>query len=144
MKPAAALALPLLLVLGAPALAEEHVVQMLNRGEAGAMVFEPALVRAAVGDTVRFVPTDRGHNAETIEGMLPEGAAMVEGEMDEEVVLTVDADGVYGIRCRPHYAMGMVALIVAGEPANVDAAAGVSHPGRAGTAFEELLTRAAE
>ncbi|KIQ70232.1 hypothetical protein Wenmar_01191 [Wenxinia marina DSM 24838] len=40
--------------------------------------------------------------------------------------------------------MGMVALIVAGEPANADAAAEVRHPGRAGTTFEELFAQAAE
>ena len=39
------------------------------------MVFEPSFVKIAPGDTVRFVSTDKGHNAETIKGMLPEGAA---------------------------------------------------------------------
>ena len=38
------------------------------------MVFEPALVKVAPGDTVKFVATDKGHNAETIKGMLPDGA----------------------------------------------------------------------
>ncbi len=48
---------------------------MLNKGADGTtMVFEPALTKIAVGDTVTFVATDRGHNAETIPGMLPEGA----------------------------------------------------------------------
>ena len=44
---------------------------MLNKGAEGAMVFEPALVKVAPGDTVKFVATDKGHNAETIKGMLP-------------------------------------------------------------------------
>ena len=117
---------------------------MLNRGEAGAMVFQPAYVQAEVGDTVRFVPTDRSHNAETVEGMLPDGAEMMVGDRDEEVVLTVDQEGVYGIRCKPHYAMGMVALVVAGDPVNLDQAAEVRHPGRARTAFETLLEQAAD
>ena len=38
------------------------------------MVFEPAFVKIAPGDTVKFVSTDKGHNAEIIKGMLPEGA----------------------------------------------------------------------
>ena len=50
----------------APALAANFEVHMLNKGEAGAMVFEPALTKVAVGDTVTFIPTDKGHNAETL------------------------------------------------------------------------------
>jgi plastocyanin len=42
---------------------------MLNRGESGTMVFEPAGLRIAPGDTVKFIATDRGHNAETVPGM---------------------------------------------------------------------------
>lgn len=38
------------------------------------MVFEPALVKIAPGDTVKLVSTDKGHNAETIKGILPKGA----------------------------------------------------------------------
>ena len=47
---------------------------MLNKGEKGSMVFVPDLIAAAPGDTIRFVPTDKGHNMETIKGMLPEGS----------------------------------------------------------------------
>ena len=28
---------------------------------------------------------------------------------DEDVVLTVEKDGVYGVKCLPHYGMGMMA-----------------------------------
>jgi plastocyanin len=38
------------------------------------MVFEPALVKIEPGDTVKFVAANKGHNAETIKGLLPEGA----------------------------------------------------------------------
>ena len=50
---------------------------MLDKGTEGVMVFEPALVKIAPGDTVKFVATNKGHNAETIKGMLPEGADAV-------------------------------------------------------------------
>jgi pseudoazurin len=75
-------------------------------------------VKAAVGDTVKFVPTDKGHNAVTMPEIWPEGATELEGELNQEVVLTLDKAGVYGIKCLPHFTMGMMALIVAGEPAN--------------------------
>ena len=51
---------------GFPAQAAEFEVKMLNRGEAGMMVFEPAFLQVEKGDTVTFVPTDRSHNAESI------------------------------------------------------------------------------
>ena len=47
--------------------AAEVEVKLLNKGSDGAvMVFEPALVKIAPGDSVKFVSTDKGHNAESI------------------------------------------------------------------------------
>ena len=63
-----------LMTMAGGALAAEVEVKMLNKGVEGAMVFEPALVKVAPGDTVKFVATDKGHNAETIKGMLPADA----------------------------------------------------------------------
>jgi pseudoazurin len=116
------MALAAVAALSAPALAANFEVHMLNKGEAGAMVFEPALTKVAVGDTVTFIPTDKGHNAETIPGMLPEGAQAFKGGIGKEVVVTFDVAGAYGIKCLPHFAMGMVALVIVGDapPANLD------------------------
>lgn len=122
--------------------AAEIEVKMLNRGAEGAMVFEPAFIKAAQGDTIRFIATDKGHNAETIDGMLPEGVAPITGKMNEEIVIKVEKDGVYGLRCKPHYAMGMVALILVGAPGQLDQAKAVTHPGRAKTIFAQLFERA--
>ena len=61
--------------------AAEVEVKMLNKGAEGMMVFEPALIKVAPGDTVKFVSTDKGHNAETIKGMLPDGGATFVGKM---------------------------------------------------------------
>ena len=105
-----------LLFAGASA-AEVFDVKMLNRGEAGTMVFEPAFVQIANGDTVRFVAEDRGHNAETIDGMMPEGATGYVGKINEEIEMTFDLDGVYGVRCKPHFALGMVMTIAVGDVA---------------------------
>lgn len=100
-----------------PVMAANVEVRMLNKGEAGTMVFEPALVKVAVGDTVTFVPTDKGHNAETMKELLPEGAEPFKGAMGKEVVVTFTAPGTYGIKCSPHLGMGMVALVVVGDDA---------------------------
>jgi pseudoazurin len=120
----------------APAFAANFDVLMLNKGEAGAMVFEPALVRVAPGDTVTFLATDKGHNAETIKGMLPDGAEPFKGKMGKDVVVTFDAPGAYGVKCAPHLAMGMIALVVVGdEPANLEAAKAVKQPKKAQERF---------
>lgn len=138
MKLLASLAVGLVFLAGA-AQAADHQVQMLNKGEKGAMVFEPALIKAMPGDTVTFVPTDKSHDAESIKGMLPAGAEPFKGKISEQITVTVPVEGVYGVKCTPHYGMGMVALIVVGNPANADEAKAVKHPGKAKKVFEELF-----
>ncbi len=102
-----------------PAFAEEeaavHIVEMLNKGDEGVMVFKPAVVFASVGDTVRFVPTTKMHNAETFPDMIPEGGTAFVTKINEEAEVVVDAEGVWGYFCKPHKGMGMVGLIVVGE-----------------------------
>ena len=122
------------------ALAAEHEVHMLNKGAAGAMVFEPALVRVAPGDTVKFVPTDPGHNAESVRGMAPDGAEPFKGAIGKEVSVTFSVPGVYGVKCLPHYAMGMVALVVVDNPAsNLEAAKAAQNPPKARERFDALF-----
>lgn len=114
------------------AAAADHEVHMLNKGKDGAMVFEPAGVKIAAGDTVTFIPTDKGHNAEIIKGMLPAGAAEFKGKMSEKVTVTFDVPGAYGVKCAPHVGMGMVGLVVVGDaPANLDAYKDVKVPKKA-------------
>ncbi|RWC98223.1 MAG: pseudoazurin [Mesorhizobium sp.] len=139
--PLIAAAIALLSVV-APVNAAEHVVQMLNKGEKGSMVFQPAFVRAAPGDTVKFVPTDKSHNAESIKDMIPDGAEPFKSKPSEEVTVTLTKEGVYGVKCAPHYGMGMVALIVAGKPVNLDAAQAVKQVGKAKPVFAELFAEA--
>ena len=129
------------LLLATSAHAETFEVQMLNKGTEGAMVFEPAFIKAAVGDTITFVSPDKGHNVEAIAGMLPDGVEPFKSKMSEEFTLTLTAEGVYGIKCTPHYAMGMVALIQVGAPVNLEAAAAVVQKGKAKTRFEPLFAQ---
>lgn len=120
--------------------AETYDVKMLTRGETGAMVYEPAHLELAPGDTVRFLPEQRGHNAASIPEMLPAGAERFIGKIDEEVSVTFDVEGRYGIKCSPHYAMGMVMIIDVGT---VDAAAPLpaTLPQRAQDRMQALLGR---
>jgi pseudoazurin len=123
--------------------AAEVEVKMLNRGTDGVMVFEPSFVKIAPGDSVKFVATDKGHNAETVKGMLPEGAAAFVGKNGEDVAVKFDQEGVYGIKCMPHYGMGMVAMVVVGTPTNADQAKAVPQSGKAKQAFATLFDKLA-
>ncbi len=108
--------LALAALMGTAAFAETFEVQMLNKGSDGdRMVFEPAFVQAAPGDTIKFIAADRSHNAEINAGMLPEGAEAFSGKINEEFEVTLDVEGVYGVICKPHYAMGMVMTIAVGD-----------------------------
>lgn len=135
-----------LIIFGAaPAMAANFDIKMLNKGEEGAMVFEPAFVKVAPGDTVTFLATDKGHNAETIKGMIPEGAEPFKGKTNEEIVVTFTVPGAYGIKCLPHFAMGMVALVVVGDaPANLEDAKAVKMPKKVQERFEPLFAQAAQ
>ncbi|MEO7504264.1 MAG: pseudoazurin [Sphingomicrobium sp.] len=130
------------LAIAGPAAAADHVVKMLNQGKAGMMVFEPALVKIAPGDTVTFQPIDKIHNAESIPGMVPAGAQAFKGRMGQPLTVKLSKPGLYGYKCLPHYGMGMVGVIVVGNSsANFAAAQAVGHPGRAKQVMTSLLNQ---
>ena len=102
--------------LGGVASAETFEVQMLNKGADGErMAFEPSFIQVQPGDTVKFLATDRSHNAELNKGMHPDGAESFKGKINEEIEVTLDIEGVYGVICKPHFAMGMVMTIAVGD-----------------------------
>lgn len=111
----------------------------------GLQVFKPRVVTAKVGDTIKFIPTDPTHQSVSIAGMLPAGVTGWEGKVNEEVSYVIPAEGVYGYKCTPHYAAGMIGLVVVGEGealANAEDAKGVTHPGLADREFKEIFEEA--
>lgn len=127
--------------LATTARAETHEVLMLNRGQYGAMVYEPDFLRINPGDTVVFRATHPSHNAATIQEMLPLGAEKQLGKINEEIEMTLTQSGTYGIKCSPHYSMGMVMLIEVGT--GQPAADGLpdSLPEAASQRFQDILQR---
>lgn len=101
-------------LLAGSAFAGSYEVRMLNRSGTDTMVFEPAYLRIAPGDTVKFIATDKGHNAEIINGMIPDGAEPFQGKINEEIEVQLDVEGFYAVKCLPHFAMGMVMTIAVG------------------------------
>ena len=127
--------------------AAEHEIRMLGEGPDDPMVFEPDFIHAAAGDTIRFVAVDGYHNAESIRAMFPDGAEAFKGEIGKDVIMTLSEAGVYLVKCKSHYGVGMVALVVAGDmPDSETLARAVAgpHPLRARATFAAILDAIAE
>lgn len=134
------------LLLSAPAGAAEFEVKMLNKGtDNQPMVFEPAFLRVQPGDTVKFVSVDKGHNAETIPGMIPDGGESFNSALSQDISVTFKTAGIYGYRCTPHVGMGMVGLIAVGNSdQNLEAARQVKLPPAAAKRMSAFLDQAAK
>lgn len=106
------------------------------------MVYEPDYLAIAPGDRVKFIATQPSHNAASLPGFLPEGAEPFKGRINEEVEVTFEVPGFYGIQCIPHLAMGMVMLIQVGERPSSEVQIPASLPTRARQRFEQILEQA--
>ena len=122
------------------ALAADHTVWMKGSGEQP-MVFDPAFLKIAAGDTVTFTPRDAGHSVETVSG--PEGSEPFYGSLDRELKVTFSVEGLYAYRCPPHVKTGMVGLIQVGDATTgADSAAAADLPAKAKSRMKALLAEA--
>ena len=123
-----------------------HEIKMLNKSKTDPkmkMVFEPSFVLADPGDCIKFIPTSKGHNAETIKGMIPKGAEKFKSKMNKELIVKLDIEGLYGVKCKPHYQMGMIALVQVGEVSEgvMKKASKIKHRGKAKDRFRGLFDK---
>ena len=101
--------------------AENFDVKMVNADASGqVMVFDPPFIKAKVGDTVTFLPTDMLHNSQSVPGMIPSSSSPWNGAMNEKITIELNTEGVYVYQCTPHIALGMIGVIQVGEPSNID------------------------
>ena len=101
--------------------AENFDVKMVNADASGqVMVFDPPFIKANVGDTVTFLPTDMLHNSQSVPGLIPSSANSWNGAMNEKIVIELKTEGVYVYQCTPHIALGMIGVIQVGEAVNID------------------------
>ena len=95
------------------ALAADMTIEMLNKDADGnKMVFSEEIVRIGIGDTVTWVPTDKGHNVEMVSSP---NDMKFKSKNNKEVSLTFEQTGIYYYWCTPHKGMGMIGLILVGE-----------------------------
>lgn len=134
----------LVIGMGGAAAAADFQVLMLNKGTDGkTMGFSPSYLHVEVGDTVTFIPADKGHNAESILDMIPADAKHWKGKIDEEFTVTMTVPGLYAVKCMPHFGMGMVGLIQVGDDrSNLTELMEVRLPAKSQARMMELFAKA--
>ena len=102
--------------------AAPNEVRLLDKGANGtAKVFEPAIMHVEVGGAVEFVAWDFGHDLISVDGLLPDGAVSFSGYKNADTSVNFKVEGVHVYQCAAHKAVGMVGLIVVGDPStNLD------------------------
>jgi pseudoazurin len=125
------------------AFATEYQVLMTNKDAEGQMwQFEPAFLQIAPGDSVRFVPADKGHNTEATAKTIPEGANPWKGKINEPITIKYMREGIYVYKCLPHAGLGMVGVIQVGESTvNLEAVKNANMPGKAANRLAELIAQ---
>ena len=101
--------------------AENFDIKMVNADASGqVMVFDPPFIKANIGDTVTFLPTDMLHNSQSVPGLIPSSASSWNGVMNEKITIELNTEGVYVYQCTPHITLGMIGVIQVGEATNID------------------------
>jgi len=73
--------------------------------------WRPMIVFAEPGDQVVFKQM-AGHDTQTIDGMMPDGAAAWKSKLGQEgFAVTLEVPGVYIYKCNPHASLGMIGAI---------------------------------
>ena len=120
--------------------ANAATVDMLNKDVNGnKMIYNEEIVKVEVGETITWLPVDKGHNVEMIAG--PEGAALPKKSKNgKEFSMTFEVPGIYYYWCTPHKGMGMIGLVVVGgDVSNKDAIAKAKALGKSKKKLKALL-----
>ena len=102
--------LTFMFVMATPVIAADHTVEMLSSSNGEMMVFKPAVLKIAPGDSVTWKATNPGHNTASIAEMTPDASLEWNGKINEELKITFTKEGVYGYKCTPHYILGMIGI----------------------------------
>ena len=100
------------MLFSSPVIASNVTVEMLNKDANGnRMVYSQEVLEIAAGSTVKWVPTDKGHNVEIIASP---NDMKFKSKNGKEASVTFETPGVYYYWCTPHKGMGMIGLVVVG------------------------------
>ena len=131
-------ALAAAMFISTPAFAADLTIEMLNQDAHGnKMVYSEEIASIEVGDTVTWVPTDRGHNVEMISSP---NDLKFKSKNNKEAKITFEVPGLYLYWCTPHKGMGMIGLVVVGgDTSNADTVAKAKVRGKSKKKLKKLL-----
>lgn len=93
-----------------------YKVKMLNQGDQGSMIFEPAFIKINTCDSIQFEMVDAGHNAVTVAA--PAGSVPFDTKYKPSTIVKFDVNGLYLYKCAPHAMMAMAGLIQVSDASN--------------------------
>ena len=93
-----------------------YEVKMLNQGDQGSMIFEPAFIKINTCDSINFEMSDAGHNAVTVAA--PAGSEPFDTKYKASTLVQFDTNGIYLYKCSPHAMMAMAGLIQVSDANN--------------------------
>ena len=126
------------LLMSTPALAADMTIEMLNKDSDGnRQIFSEELARIDIGDTITWIPTNKGHN---IEMVASPNNMKLKSKNNKEVQITFKDPGIYYYWCTPHKGMGMIGLVVVGgDTSNKDQIAKAKAIGKSKKKLKKLL-----
>ena len=115
-----------------------YQVTMNDRDSAGnRLAFENEILSISSGDSVTWLPVDKGHNIEMVAS--PNNLEF-SSSAGEEVTLKFEDPGIYYYRCSPHKSAGMIGLIIVDNNyTNIEQIKSSNAPGRAKIKLNSLL-----
>ena len=106
--------LALATMLGATVMAKQAMAEVIQIEFTQFDTFSIEVANIGVGDTVEWLPKNKGHNVEFLAG--PDMADLPpKSNMNEFHSVRFEKQGVYLYGCSPHLNMGMLGLIVVGN-----------------------------
>ena len=115
-----------------------YQVTMNNRDSAGnRLAFDKEILSISSGDSVTWLPVDKGHN---IEMVASPNNLKFSSSAGEEVTLKFEDPGIYYYRCSPHKSAGMIGLIIVDNNySNIEQIKSSNAPGRAKIKLNSLV-----
>ncbi|MEC7830779.1 MAG: plastocyanin/azurin family copper-binding protein [Pseudomonadota bacterium] len=104
-----------LVLFSTSAICKDVSIDMLNvRSDGQSMVYSIDVAKIEIGDTVTWIPKDKGHNVEFILG--PNAVELPKkSRINKEFSFTFEKTGIYFYQCTPHKSMGMIAMVIVGN-----------------------------
>ena len=127
------------LVLAAMLMAKQAMAEVIQIEFTQFDTFSIEVANIGVGDTVEWLPKNKGHNVEFLAG--PDMANLPpKSNMNEFHSVRFEKQGVYLYGCTPHLNMGMLGLIVVGNDLhNIDEIGNTNLPNVAKSVLMSLI-----